>query len=262
MKKLFSFLIASILFVSSVFADQSEIKKLVNSKYYDELVKNGSVKIFHKTNEMDLVLLPSSVYKSKINAGRVKKTNKAFLFESLFYLKKDDLIKSSNSNDKDLNISDASRIMRSISSMQGITYYSNSKKKDRILYDKAYTISDPSSKTAVPDKNTGSADGKELYCLLNDASFGITRYKLNYSQCEKELYTTFTTTDAFGVGLITGIKPGDLRINILVIDCGDSFLLYLAPDANCIDFPGIDKKIQDSLIARMDSIYKWFIKQF
>lgn len=262
MKKIIKFLIASMLLTSSAFADQADIKKLVNSKYYDDLIKNGSVKIFHKTNEMDLVLLPSTVYKSKIKVGRIEKTNKAFLFESLFYLKKDDLIKTGKTGDKNLDISDVSRIMRSISTMQGITYYSNSKKKDRILYDKAYTISDPSSKTAIADKNTGNADGKELYCLLNDASFGITRYKLNYSQCDKELYTTFTTTDAFGLGLITGIKPGDLRINILVIDCGDSFLLYLAPDANCIDFPGIDKKIQDSLIARMDSIYKWFIKQF
>lgn len=261
MKRLIRGIIVLIM-AASLYGENAEVKKLVSSKYYDELVKNGSVKIFHSENDMEMVLLPSSSYKTKILNDRVKKTSKAFLFESLFLLKKEDLKKNSNSSDTDLNIEDVSRVLRSFSTMQGITYYSNSRKKYRVLYDKAYTIAGPGEKTAVPDKNTGNADGKELYCLLNDASFGITRYKLKYNQKENEIYTAFTTTDAFGYGPVTGIEAGDLKINILVIDCGDSFLLYLAPDANCKNIPGIDKKVNDSLIARMDSIYKWFINQF
>ena len=256
MKKFIRVIIIACLVAASLYGETADLKQIVSTKYYNELIKNGSVKVFHDSNDMEMGLVPSSGYKSKLLKNRVKKSDKAFLFESLFYLKKSDLSKSK------LDINDVSRVMRSISSMQGITYYSNTKKKDRVLYDKAYTISDPSSKVAIADKTTGNADGKVLYCLLNDASFGITRYKLNYYQSNNELYSTFTTTDAMGLGPITGIEAGDLIINILVIDCGDSFLLYLAPDANCKNIPGIDKKVQDSLIARMDSIYKWFIKQF
>lgn len=250
------------MFAACLYGQTANVKDVVSPKYYDQLVKDGSIKIFHEQTDMSMALIPSSSYKSKVLNERIKKTGKPFLFESLFLLKKDDLRKTSNSNDADLNIDDVSRVLRSISTMQGITYYSNSKKRDRILYDKAYTISGPESKTAIADKNTGNADGKVLYCLLNDASFGITRYKLNYSQKSNEILTTFTTTDAFGLGPITGIEPGDLKINILVIDCGDSFVLYLAPDANVKNIAGIDKKVNESLVARMDSIYKWFIKQF
>lgn len=261
MKRVFSFIV-TFLFVFSCFADSSKVKEIVKAQYCDELLKNGVVKMFHDDNNMELLLLPSTIYKTKINNGRIKKDSKPFLFESLFLIKKDDLLKNSNSSKQNITISDVSKVMRSISTMQGITYYSNSKKKYRVLYKSAYTIANESSKKAVADNISGNADGKVLFCLLDDASFGQTRYRLNYYQSENELYTTFTTIDNLGLGLISGVDAGELRINILVIDCDDSFLLYLAPDANCIDFPGIDKKVKDSLIARMDSIYNWFIKQF
>lgn len=266
MKLLKSMICSAIFFVAgvNVFSQTNDVKKLVSSKYYDQLMKDGQVEIIHEEGEDEYLLLPSSVYDSKIKGNRITKGKKnfPFVFEGLYYVSKDELKKQSNSSDSNIDINDVSRVLRSISKMQGMTYYSNTRNKNMTLYKKAYTISEPGSKTAIADNLEGSADGKTIYCLQDDASFGVTRYKLDYNQKADVMYAVFNNTDSIGVGPITGIDKGQLRINVLVIDCKDSILLYLSTDANANKVPGIKNLVTESMVARMDAVHKWFLKQF
>ncbi|MBP5567775.1 MAG: hypothetical protein J6X54_00965 [Treponema sp.] len=253
---------------AAVIAQVYTAKTLVDPKYYDTLVKNGEVKVIHEEGKDELLLLPKTEYTSAVKANRVKKGEKnfPFVFESLFLIKKDFLKTQSKSTDTNINIEDVSRIFRSVSKMEGMKYYSYKKGKptgkEKVLYKKAYTISSPDSKEKIADKTSGSADGKVIYCLQDDSSFGVCRYRLDYKQKENLIYATFTSTDSMGIGPITAIEPGDLKINILVADCGDSLLLWLSTDTNCKKLPGIKDQVTESMQARMDAVYKWFIKQF
>jgi len=252
----------------TVLAQSSDVKTLTGPKNYNELIKNGAIKIIHEEGKDDLMLLPQTEYSSFVNKNRIKKGEKnfPFVFEGLFYLKKDYLKKESNSTDTNIDITDVARIFRSISKMQGMKYTSYKKGKpngkEKVLYKKAYTISGPNSKEPIADKNTGNADGQVIYCLQDDSSFGTCRYRLDYKQNKNMIYSTFTTTDDLGIGPITAIEKGDLRINILVVDCGDSLLLWLMTEANCKKLIGIKDQMTDSMTARMEAVYNWFIKQF
>lgn len=249
---------------SSLFAQNEKVKKIVPAAYYDQLIKTGRVELIHKEGEDKYQLLPESEYNSKILENRVQKGAKKypFVFEGLYYVTKDELRKESNSTDADINIEDVSRVLRSISKMKGMTYYSNTRKKNMTLYKKAYTTSGLNSETAVADKTEGSADGKVIYCLQDDASFGIMKYKLNYYQNKNQMYAVFNNTNSIGMGPITGIDEGNMKINVLVIDCGDSILLFLSTDCNCNKVPGIKSLVSDSMIARMNAVHDWFLKQF
>lgn len=249
---------------SSLFAQNAWVKKLVPAKYYDQLIKDGRVELIHEEGDDNYQLLPNSQFNSTILQNRVVKGEKKFpfVFEGLYYVTKDELRKESNSSDKDINIDDVSRVLRSISKMEGMTYYSNTRKKNMTLYKKAYTTSGYNSKTQVPDKTEGSADGKVIYCLQDDASFGVMKYQLNYYQKEKQMYAVFTNTNSIGMGPITGIDEKNMKINVLVIDCDDSILLYLSTDCNCNKVPGIKSLVSDSMIARMNAVHDWFLKQF
>ncbi len=267
MKKLLKKITFGFIFLmitGSVFADPAKLEGLLSSKNIEELKKNGSIKFMHEENDDVLKLVPNTSYSTKINSYRVKKYEKnfPFVYESLYYLNKQDLLKSSNSSKKDITIDDVSYVFRAVSKMEGMTYYSSTRKKDMILYKKAYTISGPESKTPVADKTSGSADGLVLYCLQDDASFGDCRYKLNYHQSDNMLLAVFTSVDDLGIGPITGIEAGNMRIICFAIDCGDSLLLYLATDANCKKVPGIKKQVSDSMSTRIDAVYNWFMKQF
>jgi hypothetical protein len=146
--------------------------------------------------------------------------------------------------------------------MEGMTYYSLHRKEESILYEKSYMIDSLETKNRIDDVNTGNADGQISYVLQDDHSFGECRYELRYFQNENSIYAVFKNVDSMGMGIFRVIDPEDMRINIIVTDCGDKFLLYLETETNCPKNKLIISKLEDSLIARVDAIYKWFVSSF
>lgn len=247
-----------------VYAENAEVKNLVNSKYYDELAIKGVVIDYRDDGSSDFIMMPKSSYEGIINQSKVEKAEKnyPFVYESLYCLSKKDLLASSKSSAKTIDIQDVARVVRSVSKMEGMYYYSTTKKKDCVLYSKCYMVDGENSDKKIADVNTGSADGQISYCVQDDHSFGVNHYKLFYFQKENQLLCQFKITDVMGLGPFKAIYPGKMVINILVEDCGEDLLLYISTDIDSVKFPGIKGQITDSMTSRMDAIYKWFITQF
>lgn len=253
-KKLF-FIYVSVFFAISVFAqndaDTKKPKTTVKTRIHDD-----------GTDE--LKLKPQSEYDGIINGSRVTKAEKnfPFVYESLYHLDKEELKKTSNSSDDNIDIDDVSRVLRSVSTMQGMKYFSTTKNKTLVLYEKAYMIEGENSKKKIADLNTGNADGQISYCYQKDNSFGDIFYRLNYYQGEKNMLAVFTTTSTIGIGPFKAIAPENLKIFIFVEDKGDEILLYLFTDLDSAKYPGIKGQITESMTSRLDAVYNWFIKQF
>jgi len=260
-KKIALFLIAELL-ISPIFAD--EIKDRVNPKYYETLLKNGKVSTYRDNGSSDLLLLPESKNAENVKANLITKEENdyPFTYESLYLINKKDVLSKNNSTSKDITITDISKISRSFSKMQGMKYFSSTRKKELVLYDRCYTIANAKSSTKIPDNTVENADGLELYCFQDDHSFGVCRYKLNFYQSQDELLINFENQDTMGVGPFKAIYPGKLTIKILSIDCGEDVLLYFCTDLSCVKLPGVKKQISDSMIARIDALFKWFMQQF
>lgn len=264
-RKISSILTAGILFGGLSFAgENAKVKELVSSKYYDALVKNSVVSQYRDDGSKGFKLLPESIFASKINESQIEKDEKnyPYTYEGLYLLSKKDLLAKGKSGKSTITIDDVSVVVRSVSKMQGMTYYSSTKKKECVLYEKCFMIAGPGKKTKIEDQNTGNADGQVSYCLQDDNSFGVNTYKLSYFQKDDTLLCRFDILDKMGLGPFNAIYPGKMVINILVIDCGDDLLLYLNTDLDSIKFPGIKGQITDSMSSRMDAVYKWFITQF
>ena len=226
------------------------LKQLVNQKYYDKLIRNGQVtNTILNESTPKLELLPKTQYEQTIKSNLVQKDEKDFwyTYECLYFAP------------KPLSVQKASEIARSVSKMQGIKYYSNTKKKETILYKQAYMIENADSKNPVSDKNYGNADGKTYYCLMDDNSVGKIRYKLDYKQSATEFLTIFTNTDDIGLGIIRAIMPKNLKINLLIIPCEEGVVVYLCADLDSKNLPGVKSKITESMTARMEAMSKWFL---
>jgi len=259
------FLVAlTFLFLAPVFAENAKVKEIVNSKYYNELISKGVVIQTRDDGSSEFLLMPQSYYSSTINKSKVEKTpkNYPFTYESLYCLSKKSLLETSKSKATTIDINDLARVVRSVSKMEGMMYYSTTKKKDLVLYEKCYMVDGENSDKKIADVNTGNADGQVSYCVQDDNSFGVNHYKLFYYQHENQLLCQFNITDVMGLGPFKAIYPGKMVINILLEDCGDDVLLYLTTDIDSVKFPGIKAQITDSMTSRMDAIYKWFITQF
>lgn len=264
-KKISLILFTGITMTANVFAaDNSKVKSIVSSKFYDELIKDGYVSRYRDNGSMELILLPESNYSSKIRNNMVKKEakNYPYTYEGLYLLSKKELLAKGSSGKTAITIEDVSKVVRSVSKMQGMKYYSTTNKKELVLYEKCYMIAGPGNKTKIADQNTGNANGQVSYCLQDDNSFGVNTYKLSYFQAEDTMLCTFEILDKMGLGPFKAIYPGKMLINVLVIDCGDDLLLYLNTDLDSVKFPGIKGQITDSMSSRMDAVYKWFTTQF
>ena len=218
----------------------------------------------HDDGTNELKLRPQTQYDGIIDGSRVIKAEKnfPFIYESLYHISKEELTKSGSGASATIDINDVSRVLRSVSNMQGMNYYSSTKNKTLVLYEKAYMIDGENSKKKISDQNTGNADGQTSWCYQKDNSFGDIFYKLNYYQKDNTMLAVFTTTSWIGIGPIKAIAPENLKIFIYVEDVGDEILLYLCTDLDSAKFPGIRGQITESMTSRMDAVYKWFMKQF
>lgn len=260
--KLINILFFSFLSMNFCFAES--YKDFVSENVLTELEENGFKRIIHKDGSRELVLLPKMNYSETLLQNRVSEDNKKFTFisESLYLIDKSEILEKSNLLQETVTIEDASRVVRSISKMEGMKYYSLHRKEESVLYNKSYMIDNLENQNKIEDQNTGNADGQVSYVLQDDHSFGECRYELRYFQNDKSIYAIFKNIDSMGMGIFKVIDPDDMRINIIVTDIGGKFLLYLETETNCPNNNLIKNKLEDSLIARVDAIYKWFVKSF
>ena len=130
------------------------------------------------------------------------------------------------------------------------------------LYKKAYTIKSGTDVTRIPDQTEGSADGKVIYGLQDDHSFGKTNYCIKYRETENEVAATFTNFTPLHVGPIKAVESEDLVIDIVITDCGDDFIVYLTVRAKFLAVSVLEPIMNDSLSSRLNAIYSWFVNQF
>ena len=254
MKKKIFFITASLFLgvCTSMFAQNKtsgKVKDIVDSKYLSQLTKEGKIVVTHEDQVVNLELMPKTAYASNIKNNLIKKQPKHFYYtyEALYYIP------------ETITVQKASEIARSISKMTTIQYYSNTRRKVTSLYKKAYMTDGENSNVAIDDVNYGNCNGKTFNCLMDDASFGVTHYQLDYIQVQNELLTVFRNTDEMGLGPIKAILPKDLVINLLIQECDDGMVVYLCADLDSKKMPGVRAKITESMTARMDAISSWFV---
>ena len=111
LKKVSLTLFAGAVLAGTCFAENATLKEKVSSKYYDELIKDGYVSRYRDNGSMELLLLPESIYSSKIKGSMIPKDpkNYPYTFEGLYLLNKKDLLAKGNSGKSTITIDDVSR---------------------------------------------------------------------------------------------------------------------------------------------------------
>jgi len=155
-----------------------------------------------------------------------------------------------------------SALLRSISKLQGIEYFSHSRNKMRTLYDKAYAVDGLTGKKRVPDPLYGSADGLTVHALLKDLTFGEYVYMYRYRETDDSVAFYSSNEQTMNYAIIKVLDPGRLRISLVVQDLGDYFLVYSLTRAEFAAIPGLEGKINNSFSSRANAIYGWFIKEY
>ncbi len=247
------------LMAATVFAAE---KSVIPEAVLSDLKASGVVKhTFVKEEKVNFSYTPDTEFSRKAVRAWTNEWKPKFSSETLFYVQKQTLV-SQNKDISSITIEKASRILRSISKMKGMEYFSNGHQRWETLYHKSYLIKSDTDKTPIPDNLDGSADGKRFYCLQEDNSLGNCVYQLDYGQSEKEFAVCFTNIEPIKYGPITVVRTGDLKMNLVIIDEGDYFLVYMVIQS-CYPYISIlENRMNKSFNNRVDAIYKWFCGEF
>lgn len=256
MKRIFFLILGLFSFAAFSFSESISAETLEKLKAAGELQN-----VFLAKDEAKLSLVP----KTELSGLAVKKWTSdekpRLTTEKLFYLDKKSIGSSDVNPESELTVEKVSKILRSISTMKGSEYYSNRHKKWEVLYHEAYLVDSKDNKEPIPDDTEGSADGKTLYCMQDDNSFGKCYYQLEYRQTEKEVSVYFDNFEPLKFGPITAAKAHNVKINLVAVDEGDYYLVYLLVQASYPRISLFENMMLDSFNSRVDSIYKWFVRE-
>jgi hypothetical protein len=229
---------AQSLFARGVFAELSTAGKII------------------KTSEGEPKFLPWHEGSAEI-ASAITAQHPDLLVEAVFFLPR----ASVDSNPaRESELAAIYGLLRSFSSLEGIEYYSASRKTMRTFYAESYRIADPTSRTRVPDPpppKPGAIPASEvLFSYQRDLSFGANVYRYDFSTRRDAIAFTCVNQTRMSYGIMPVLAPKALATRVLIIRASDGILFYAASGA---DAPGIFRaKLNDSFGNRAEALFGWF----
>jgi len=222
------------------------------------LIAQGTVQntVYRKKGEIPSLVPASTLAREAVAFW--KGDEAPFFIETLYLYKKNPLKQGAPGIDTDR----ISVILRSLSKLEGLEYYSPSRKKMRTLYEKSYIIESVDSKKRLPDPLAGSADGVTAMVLQKDLTFGEYAYRYSWRQTVDSVAFFSVNIDAMSYSFLKLIQPEKLRVSLIVQDLGYWLLVYNLTKADFTAIPGIEGKITSSFSARAEAVYKWFITEY
>lgn len=166
------------------------------------------------------------------------------------------------------NQKDVSKILRSVSSLKGVEYYSPSRKKMRLLYKDSYAVRREKGEngkwihTKIQDPVNEDIAGLSVFVLQEDLTFGKNIYKFNYFKDEYVVGLSVYNVEPLYYSIFKVIDEKEVNSILLVYDLKDYLLFYATTKAHFKKIIGMERKIKNSFMARLDAMYNWFIQKY
>lgn len=247
------------LFANDLVSDDSLREKLLEiiPEHVDELIKDGKVFYINYGGQIEgkKIVFNSSLLSRIEEKASVKKT--LFTLEVLYFVKKTQKTKGA----------DLSKILRSISNLKGLQYYSPSRKKKRLLYKDSFVVEKKETKNGkfeyvkTSDPLNVTMDGLSVLVSQEDLTFGKNIYKYDYFQDNYGMGLMIENINPLYYSFFKAIDEKELNSYIIFHDVGDYLLIYASTKANFAKLYGIGKKIKNSFSSRLDALCNYLMSQ-
>ena len=169
-----------------------------------------------------------------------------------------------NSGQQDLdsreNLLRIYNILRSVSTLEGIFYYSASRDKMRTLSEKSYLIDSPRSRRRLSDPVFSEIPGIDSsYNLQKDLTFGENIYQSEYSSGAGYLASKTRNLTTLRYMLLPVIRPERSISYFILVPYRDQILFYGLTVARTMNFFGIERSREASFYNRIKAMISWFV---
>jgi len=155
-------------------------------------------------------------------------------------------------------------ILRSISTLQGLTYYSASRDEFRTLFEESWAIASlRKSREALPDPIVDDIIPLDTILIhQKDKSFGNNQSKVTYRVVGRDMSIAIENlTPMRYKGLVRVVNPGNMQIRIIVIPVQEGLLVYGAMAAETLNVKSFLKRAQSSFTNRIIAITQWYLSR-
>ena len=229
-----------------------ELVSHLSQERYRELIEAGSIKHFF-TDSVDLALAPQVPGLENTRSALEAMEPKVGV-EALFLLR--ERLTGDSEAERDLSLYN---IFRSVSTMEGIEYYSASRGRMRIFYEESYAVAGPESREPLPDPTVSEIPRRDrIHVYQRDSSFGRNVYTVEYVRREDAYLMSMTNLTRMYYGIFPVVAPENLEIHLTVVETEEGYLFYGACGVEVISLFGLEDRAKDSFYNRIEALYRWF----
>lgn len=222
------------------------------------LIKDGRIlRTVYRESPLHTALAPALSPSSEISKSIDPNDN--LLIESLFLYKKKD---SNLSGNIEKSVEKTGIILRSLSTLEGIEYFSTSRDAMRVLYENSYAVDSAANRNRIVDPISADIDGQQILAVQKDKTFGEYLYKYSYRATPTAVSLTSTNVDPLKISFVTVVGPERMKVSLVVHDLGDYLLVYGCTHVKVPEIPGLEKKLNSSFSTRSIALYDWFINAY
>ncbi|GAB4373857.1 MAG: hypothetical protein Kow009_09600 [Spirochaetales bacterium] len=153
-------------------------------------------------------------------------------------------------------------VLRSVSTMKGVQYYSVTRGKIRTLFEESYAVVSIQQPERVPDPVVQEIPpSSSLVVFQEDTTFGQNYSRWLYRYAGNEFSIMITNLTPLKYSFFKLVDPEQMQIHLLVRPMEGGLSFYGCAVVKSARFLGLEKSSKDSFYNRIKAIYTWFKDQ-
>ncbi len=150
--------------------------------------------------------------------------------------------------------------LRSISTMEGIEYFSASRNRMRTLFRESYVVDSPEGKQQLPDPLVDHMPAySKIYIYQHDLTFGRNINSVEYFAYDDHLIMKTRNLTPMRYFFIPMVKAGNIINYFIFIPQEKDLLIYGLSSVHSLTFFGLEKRKEASFYNRIKAISSWLL---
>ncbi|HEY9055478.1 MAG TPA: DUF6675 family protein, partial [Rectinemataceae bacterium] len=141
-------------------------------------------------------------------------------------------------------------------SLEGLEYWSASRKRMRVLYSEAAILPDSSAARGSDTPLLRGVPPWELVIRLKDLTFGSNRYSLRIWESGGSMEVLLTNLDTVRYGFLPMAQPGGMTTRVFAAVCEEGLLIHYAALAEAPAL--LARRVFESMGNKSLAVMKWF----
>lgn len=237
--------------IYSMEMDFNAVTKGLTDQQREDLLKNGEITQYHTDMFTPELLLDAPLSKDLLNRHNSTESN---IGSEILMLNSDPAVIGSTL--------DYYKALLSVESLEGITYYSESKERDRVLFEESWFIDNLDDKTKLTQPQTDSVETEVKYLIhQKDTTFGDSESQVSYYSRDSVLNMHLINKTPLKLSIIKAVDKERLSIDLLVVPTDMGVLCYGLISSKTIKLSIVEKRAAKSFYNRIVAINRWFFDQ-